>query len=247
MSDDAKDAKKTKKDTGGKPRPKRDPNQPLAKAEPSKGSKLVKLLAGGLVLIVVALAGMYSAKIGRMPWEWSQEDSTGFVDFSKQQAVDAADAAQKVDWETVKGSITEKTRELWEKIPAFEAELDKKLAELQGKRTQAAAPAPSTAGGAPGTSTAAAPAAAATPPEPTDLEKGCSALRDGIRLYRGSMNDQKKLKASKAEFRKAYEHLEKAHAAAEAANDAQAVQEIEGYLMQTNTYLEDCSKRETLR
>lgn len=135
------DEANAKKDTGKKPRPKRDRNEPLPK--PKKGGAL-KLLVGGLLLVVVAVVGVwvwqYSEKIGKDPTQWSAEDLSGAVDYSKQQL---DEATAQVDWEAIKGQITEKTKELWDKASGLEDQLDKKLASMRGARgeTEPAPPA----------------------------------------------------------------------------------------------------------
>ncbi len=137
------DEANAKKDTGKKPRPKRDRNEPLPKAK--KGGamgRIVKVVILGAVVLACAFVGIYSAQIGKMPWDWSSEEQTGFVDFSKQQ-VDEATA--QVDWEALKGQITEKTKELWDKASGFEDELDKKLASMRGARGETA-PEPTSSG-----------------------------------------------------------------------------------------------------
>lgn len=135
------DEARAKGETGKKPRPKRDRNEPLPK--PKKGGAL-KLLVGGLLLVVVAVVGVwvwqYSEKIGKDPTQWSAEDLSGAVDYSKQQL---DEATAQVDWEALKGQITEKTKELWDKASGLEDQLDKKLASMRGARgeTEPAPPA----------------------------------------------------------------------------------------------------------
>lgn len=244
MSDE--DPKAGKKDTKGAKRPKRDPNQPTPK--PARRSVLgssLKLIVSGAVVLVVAFVTLYSVQIGRPPWAWSSEDKQGFVDYSKAQVDEARAQVESVDWAKLKDKITEKTRQLWEGAGAWEQKLDAKLAELRG----GGAPAPSTTAQAGATSTATPPPqpAAVEPAPPSSLELGCDAFRAGIRHYKKSMNSQDELRAAKGKFREAYTHLEAAHAQAQQKGDQAQADEIEGYLQQCNIYLEDCSKRETLR
>lgn len=239
-----------KPDTKSKPKPKRDPNQPLPKRP--KG-RLKKLLALGLVLIAGAVVGGYSLHSGRPPWEWQQEDVQGIADYTQAQV---KDAVASVDWEALKGKITEQTRRLYEGVPQLEQKLDATLARLRGQ-PQGGEPAKSGETGKAEAATPGQPAVSVPPRTPTTYEQGCETLREAIQVYKrsfpGGKGDkrsdkelQKELKAAKELFRRAYDQLGKAHEEAEQRGDAKEAEEIEGVLMQANTYLEDCSKRETL-
>lgn len=246
MSDE--DPRPDKKDTKAAKRPKRDPNQPTPKpARRSVVGSTLKLVVSGAVVLVVGFVTLYSVQIGRPPWAWSSEDQQGFADYSKQQVDDARAQVANVDWAKLKDKITEKTKALWEGAGAWEQKLDAKLAELRGG--SAPAPATTQAGATTGTSTATPPPqpAVVEPAPPSSLELGCDAFRAGIRHYKKSMNSQDELRAAKGKFREAYTHLEAAHAKAQQQGDQAQADEIEGYLQQCNVYLEDCSKRETLR
>lgn len=243
-----------KKDTGPAKRPKRDPNQPTPKAgKRSVGALAIKLLLGGVVAVLILWTGMYSAEIGRGPWEWTPEDRSGFLTFSRAQVDEARANVESVDWDKLKDKLTAKSRELWNDAPAWEQKLEAKLAQLRGtgapQPPKGAEPATATDGTTPATSTDAAtktPQAAVTAREPTSLERGCEAMSEGMRHYKKSMGSQAELKKARAKFREAYTQLEAAHGQALARSDQAQASEIEGYLQQCNVYLEDCSKRETL-
>src|SRR5690606_30169941 len=119
-----------------------------------------------------------------------------------------------------------------------------KLAQLRGGGAPAPAATPADATDA---STPPPQPAVVEPATPSSLELGCEAFREGIRHYKKSMNSQDELRRAKGKFREAYTHLEAAYAQAEEKGDQALMNEIEGYLQQCNVYLEDCSKRETLR
>lgn len=240
MADESFDPKPSKKDTKSQRRPKRDPNQPFPRAKGGGLRRLLVLAVGGAGVVALALVGLYSAHLGRPPWEWSEGDRAGFVDYSKTQVDEARAQVEAIDWAALKDTITEKTRALWDQVPAWEQKLDKKLADLRGQDAPSGG-----AAAAPATTPAATPATV-EPPKPTRLELGCDAFREGIRHYKKSMNSQAELKRAKAKFREAYDHLEAAHGQAQAKGDAAQADEIEGYLQQVNIYLEDCSKREVL-
>ena len=229
MSDDDK----AKKATGKR---KRDRNQPTPK--PKKRSKVPGLIVGAVLSVLLLWVGLYSAEVGKAPTSWTSEEWSGFLTFSEQQVAEARRNVEQIDWDSLGAKITAETKQLWEKVPDLEQKLEQKLAELRGTRQEAPA------GGAPAKADDEQKAPAAVPAQPTSLELGCEALREAIGHYRKSMNDQDKLRAAKKEFRAAQVHLEAAYAEAEGDPAQQA--EIEGYLMQCNTYLEDCSKRETL-
>lgn len=220
-------------DKSKKPKPKRDPNQPTPKP-PKKRSPIPKLILSAAVVILATWMTMYSAQVGRGPWDWSGDDWSGFLTFSKAQVEAAKKKVQEVDWEKVKDKVTAKTKELWHKVPELEQKLEAKLAQLRGDKQQQAEGKAPTQG---------------TPPavvEPTTLERGCETFRMGIRHYKQSMDDQGELKKAKALFHEARELLEKAHGEAEAKGDTAQATEIEGYIQQCQIYLEDCSKREVL-
>ncbi|MCO5167265.1 MAG: hypothetical protein M9894_13005 [Planctomycetes bacterium] len=239
MADESFDPRPSKKDTRSQKRPKRDPNQPFPRAQGgSLSRRLLVLVVGGAGVVALALVGLYSVHLGRPPWDWSEVDRAGFVDYSKTQVDEARAQVESIDWAALKDTITEKTRALWDQVPAWEQKLDKKLSDLRGGEAAPAAQGAAAAG--PATT------AAVEPPAPTRLELGCEAFREGIRHYKKSMNSQAELKRAKEKFRAAYDHLEAAHAQAEAKGDAAQADEIEGYLQQVNVYLEDCSKREVL-
>lgn len=251
MADEAFDEAPKKKETKGSKRPKRDPNQPLPKPKGGALKKIVLFAVGGLFSIVVLWAGLYSAQIGKLPHEWSEQDQQGFVDYSKQQVDDARKNVENVDWNALKDKVTETTRQLWNDVPAWEQKLEAKLAQLRGDRaTTTPGKTTTTTGSAPATTTGSAPATTSSAPpaavssEPSEFEKGCVAMKDAIAVYRKSVNSQAELKRSKGMFHTASKHFEKAHAEAQARGDEAALQEIEGYMQQCNMYLIDCSKRE---
>lgn len=239
-----------KNDTGAAKRPKRDPNQPTPKAgKRSVVALALKLAIGAVVAILTVWTGMYSVEIERGPWAWTPEDRAGFLSFSRAQVDEARQNVESVDWDALKNKITAKSRELWNDAPAWEQKLEAKLAQLRGGGAAKPTDGAATTDGTPdATSTEATktPQAAVPAPEPTSLERGCDAMRDGIRSYKKSMNSQAELKRAKAKLREAYTHLEAAHAEAQGRGDQAQASEIEGYLQQCNVYLEDCSKRETL-
>lgn len=231
-----------------KPKPKRDPNQPLPKPK-QRGGLILKVAVGGALLLVTVWGGLFYLEKGRIP-----DDPAEFANFSREQV---NDAVASVDWESLKGKITEQTRKLYESVPALEQKLDATLARLRGGQQPgegqtAAAP---TEGGEQ-------PAAAMSPnmvqnARPSPYELGCQTLRDAIQVYKRSVPNgkgdkrsdaemQRELKTARGEFEKARDQLEKAHGEAEARGDQAQVNEIEEVLMQCNTYLEDCSKRQTL-
>lgn len=231
-----------------KPKPKRDPNQPLPK--PKKRGRLVaKVLVGGVLLLVGVWGALFYMEKGRMPWD----DPGEFANFSRDQV---NEAVASVDWEALKGKITAQTRKLYESVPDLERKLDATLARLRGGQAGEA--------GQPGAEGAAAtggeggqPAAVVQNARPSTYEQGCQSLRDAMQTYKRSVPSgkgdrrsdaelQRELKSAKGQFEKARDQLEKAHGEAEAAGDQTLVNEIEEVLMQCNTYLEDCSKRQTL-
>lgn len=219
-------------------RKRRDPNQPLPKPHKRKGV-LLKLLVGGATAVLLLWVSLYSAQLGRAPWAWSGEDFAGFLTFSRAQVDEARKQVEAVDWEALASKITERTRELWDKVPDLEARLEAKLAELRGQG-QGGGAAPTPAEGE------ASPPPTAVAPGSARLEQGCLAFREGIRHYRKSMDSQVELKQAKARFQEAQDHFGAAYQEAEQAGDAEAQAEAEGYLMEVQTYLQDCSKRETL-
>ncbi len=270
------DEANAKKDTGKKPRPKRDRNEPLPKAK--KGGamgRIVKVVILGAVVLACAFVGIYSAQIGKMPWDWSSEEQTGFVDFSKQQ-VDEATA--QVDWEALKGQITEKTKELWDKASGLEDQLDKKLADMRGSRGETSPPppagetstesgetsTPATESGETPTPTASTstkpPASTATESKPVDKPVAASAkpvklppteLERGVSDLRDAMKLYRASMKSQTKLKAAREKFENAQghlekARKDAKNDAEA-QEIDDLLTECTTYLVDCRKRQTLR
>lgn len=240
-----------KPDTKSKPKPKRDPNQPYPK---KKGGKLGKLLAGGLLLIALAIVGAYSLHTGRPPWEWGKDDVQGIADYTQSSVKEAVGS---VDWEALKGKITEKTRQLYDGAPDLEKKLEETLARLRGQPQPPADGAkPEETAKADGAKTDT-PAAAVPPRAPTPYEQGCETLREAIQVYKRTLPSgkgdkrsdkelQKELKAAKGLFEKAQDQLTRAHEEAEKRGDEKEAGEIEGVLEQTNSYLFDCSKRETL-
>lgn len=229
-----------------KPKPKRDPNQPLPKPK-KRGGLILKVAVGGGLLLVTVWGGLFYLEKGRMPWE----DPSGFANFSQDQV---NDAVASVDWESLKGKITEQTRKLYESVPALEQKLDATLARLRGANGQPGegqtAAAPTEGGEQPA-------AAMVQNARPSTYELGCQTLRDAIQVYKRSVPNgkgdkrseaemQRELRSARGEFEKARDQLEKAHGEAEARGDEAQVTEIEEVLMQCNTYLEDCSKRQTL-
>ena len=224
------DKSKSKK---SKPKPKRDPNQPTPKP-PKKRSPIPKLLLSATFVILATWMTMYSAQLGRGPWDWEGDDWSGFLTFSKGQVEAAKKKVAEVDWEKVKDKVTAKTKELWNKVPELEQKLEAKLDQLRGgkqKKVEGKGPQDGL------------PAAVV---EPTTLERGCETFRMGIRHYKQSMDSQAELKKAKKLFLEARELLEKAYGEAEAEGDTAQATEIEGYIQQCQIYLEDCSKRETL-
>jgi hypothetical protein len=230
MADDKKKA----------PKKKRDPNQPTPKPKKKKGGLILKVLLSGAIGLVSVWMALYSMQLGKAPNSWDKNEWNGFLTFSKQQIEDAKAKVEKVDWEGLKDKVTAKTKELWSKTPELEASLEKTLARIRGDK-----PAEKRVDSKTGPVDT--PAAAI---EPSDLEIGCEAMRDATRAYKKSMttegNDQAQLKKAKKLFRKAQDHLTRAHAQSEQAGDETQTAEIEGYIQQCNVYLEDCSKRETL-
>lgn len=221
-------------------RKRRDPNQPLPKPKQRKGV-LLKLLVGGATAVLLLWVSLYSAQLGRGPHTWSKEDLAGFVTFSRAQVDEARKQVEAVDWEGLASKITERTRELWDRVPDLEARLEAKLAALRGQERgggEAAAPSEG--------ADEANPQPTAVAPGSVRLEQGCLAFREGIRHYRKSMDSQVELKQAKARFQEAQDHFQAAYQEAEQAGDAEAQAEVEGYLMEVQTYLQDCSKRETL-
>lgn len=229
MADDKKKAPK-----------KRDPNQPTPKPKPKKGGLIAKALLSGAIGLCSVWMALYSMQLGKAPTSWDKAEWQGFLTFSKQQIQEAKAKVENVDWEALKDKVTAKTKELWSKTPELEASLDKTLARIRGGKSTSPDRVDSKTG--PGQT----PAAAI---EPTDLELGCEAMRQATRTYKKSVtkngNDQAQLKKAKKLFRKAQDHLMRAHTQAEQAGDPD-VAEIEGYIQECNVYLEDCSKRETL-
>src|SRR5688500_16119952 len=125
MSDE--DAPK-KKDTKGTKRTKRDPNQPVPKPRGSLLKKALYLSIGGCLSIVLLWGALYSTQIGKTPNDWSSEEWSGFLTFSKQQVDEARQNVESVDWNALKDKVTEKTKELWNDVPAWEQKLEAKLA-----------------------------------------------------------------------------------------------------------------------
>ncbi len=241
MADEPK-AGEGKKATGARPRPKRDPNQPTPKpAKRAFGATALKLAVGGGAAVVCLWAGLYSAEVGRGPWDWSSADWGGFVTFSREQVDEARAQVEGIDWGALQGKITAQTKALWEQVPDLERKLEERLQALRGGQAK---PGPT---GAPAAN-AAAPGevVGASAKAPGALEQGIEAFQQGVRRYKGSMHDQDALRAARKDFQAAQGHLERAHAEAQASGDAAGERECEEYLMQVQTYLEDCSKRETL-
>jgi len=221
------------KDAEDKEKPKRDPNKPFPKPKARK-TVVLKFAVAATTVVLITWMGLYSAKVGKPPWAWDEQERTGFVDYSKDQIEEARanvrDQLKNVDWD---------------KLVQIEDKLQKKLAELRAKRGAKAG------AGDPGATTTPETAGAEGQPaavvEPTELELGCDALQMGIRHYKKSGKSQSELRKAKGLFHEAREHLEKAYNKADADGDAAAASEIEGYMMQCNVYLEDCSKREILK
>ena len=225
-------------------KPKRDPNQPLSKPK-KRGSLIVKLAVVALLLVGGAYGTLFYMTTGRLPWDAPQE----FADFSRQQM---NEAVSTVDWEALKGKITEQTRKLYDSVPDLEKKLDATLARLRGG-SQAQPGDQAAAGG----KTEGQPPAAVQQAKPSTYEQGCQTLRGAIQTYKRSVRTgkgdkrsdkelQQELKSAKGQFQSARDQLEKAHGEAETAGDTSQAEEIEEVLMRCNTYLEDCSKRETL-
>tara|TARA_R110002072_G_scaffold143944_1_gene290030 strand:- start:40 stop:735 length:696 start_codon:yes stop_codon:yes gene_type:complete len=231
MADDKKKAPK-----------KRDPNQPTPKPKKKKSGLIMKALLSGTIGLVSVWMALYSMQIGKAPTSWSNDEWSGFLTFSKQQVEEAKSKVEKVDWEALKGKVTAKTKELWSKTPELEASLEKTLARLRGDTPAKTGERVDSKTGAMKT-----PAAAI---EPSDFVIGCEAMRDATRAYKKVMtaegSDQAQLKKAKKLFRKAQDHLTRAHAQSQQGDDPGQTAEIEGYLQQCNVYLEDCSKLETL-
>jgi hypothetical protein len=229
MSDDA-----PKSQTGKKARPKRDPNRPVPKPKKRKGI-LVKAIGSGVVAILGIWLAMYSVQVGKAPWDWGEEERAGFKDFAQAQVEEAKENIENIDW----GKLGEKTKKLWNDVPDLEAKLEAKLASLRAKKSkqQPAVTSPAE-DGADGEATA----GEASPAESDAFEQGCEAMRLGAGHYRKGVRDQAELRKARKRFEEAAEHFETAHGQARARGDQQAVQEIEGWMQENQTYLYDCVK-----
>lgn len=216
---------------------KRDPNQPVPKPKKKKSSLILKVLASGVIGILLVWMSLFSIEVGKVPTSWDGDDWSAFLSFSRKQLEEAKEKVEQVDWQELRDKVTAKTKELWEKAPDLEANLEKALAELRGEKPGARVD----------EKTGATPAAAIAP---TDLELGLQDMQQAMRAYKKTMNnqgnDQAQLKKSKKLFMSAQDHLTKAHAQAEDKGESAQAAEIEGYIQQCNIYLEDCSKRQTL-
>lgn len=217
-------------DTGKKPRPKRDANQPLSKPRKRKGVILKAVFAAVFVILSVWV-GLYSMQIGKIPTDWTGEDVSGFWTFSKAQVDEAKSNLENVDWKR----FGEKTKKLWDRVPELEKKLELKLASLRKKKQTAP---PKAAGEE-------APAEPVDLP-PTELELGCEAMRAGMRHYRNAMNSQDELKKARGLFETAQKHFEVAEREAAARDDDAEQQEILGYIEECQKYLYDCLKLEKL-
>jgi hypothetical protein len=217
-------------DTGKKPRPKRDANQPLSKPRKRKGIVLKAVFAAAFVILSVWV-GLYSMQIGKIPTDWTGEDVSGFWTFSKAQVDEAKSNLENVDWKR----FGEKTKKLWDRVPELEKKLELKLASLRKKKKTAAPTAATAADGTP---------AEPVDVPPTELELGCEAMREGIRHYRNAMNSQDELKKARTLFETAQKHFEAADREASARDDEAEAQEIKGYIEDCQKYLYDCLKLE---
>lgn len=248
------DPKKKKTETGTS---KREGRKGKKKAPPPKKKRLVlKVLVVGVLAVLGTWLGLYSFQLGRGPWGWSGEDWGGFVTFSQEQVSEAAssasDAIEGVDWEAIKDSITEHSKELYGKVTGWDEKLDERLAKLKQVEGEE--------GGATGPDGE--PAAAAEPAEPLpqyklDYADGGEKLREAMRVYKKSFPKdgddrnqdalQRELRKSKGLFREAHELLSKAQDGAADAGDENLEREIEEAVVVCGQYLQDCSKREMAR
>ena len=191
-----------------------------------------------LMVVSTTWLTLFSFQLGKGPWAWNATEWKGFLSFSRQQVEEARTKLEEVDWEGWGAKFSAKTRALWEQVPQLETKLLKTLARL---RAPASPPAGVSGEAVPESS----PAGAEALP-PSQYELGCQSLREGMAHYKKSMRSQAQLKKAKASFLRAQAELTQAFREAQAAGDATQQEEIEGYLQACNTYLQDCSKRETL-
>jgi len=245
---------KKKNETG---KSKREGRKGKKKAPPPKKKRLVlKVLVVGVLAVLGTWLGLYSFQLGRGPWAWSGEDWGGFVTFSQEQVSEAASSAseaiERVDWEAIKDSITEHTKELYGKATGWDEKLDERLAKLKQVEGEE--------GGETGANGE--PVAAAEPAEPLpqyklDYADGGEKLREAMRVYKKSVPKggddrdqdalQRELRKSKGLFREAHELLSKAQEGAEDAGDDNLAREIEEAVVLCGQFLQDCSKREMAR
>ncbi|MBL4845418.1 MAG: hypothetical protein JKY65_07830 [Planctomycetes bacterium] len=215
-------------------------DQPTPKPKKKKGGLIMRVIVSGAIGLIGVWMALYSMQLGKSPHTWDKDEWKGFLSFSKQQVEEAKAKVEKVDWDALKDKITAKTRELWAKTPELEKSLDRTLARIRGEKKSGERVDSKTGSETP-----------AAVIEPSDLEVGCEALRDGTRAYRKSVKengtvDQGELKRAKKLLQKAQDYLERAHEQAKDADDEGLAAEVEGYIQQCNVYLEDVSKRETL-
>ncbi|MCA8924646.1 MAG: hypothetical protein KDD82_22730 [Planctomycetes bacterium] len=234
---------------------KRDPNQPVPK-RPKKKTLVLKVLLLGALLLVGVWGGLYSVQLGRGPWGWSGEDWSGFATFSQEQVSEAASNASetfnKVDWEAIKDSITENSKQLYGQITGWDDKLDERLAKLRRVEGEEGAE-----GAAGGPAAAADPSAPPPPQYELDYGDGGDKLREAMQIYKRSFPKsgqdpsspalQRELRKSKGLFREAHELLSKAQEGAADAGNQVLADEIEEAVVVCGQYLQDCSKREMAR
>ena len=217
---------------------KRDPNQPTPKPKKKSGGLIMRVIVSGVIGLVGVWMALYSMQLSKAPTSWSKDEWSGFVTFSMDQVKEAKAKVEKVDWDALKDKVTAKTKELWAKSPELEKSLERTLARIRGEKE-------AKTGERVDSKTGAGQPAAVI--QPTDLELGCEALREATQLYTKKTVtaegvNQAELKKAKKLFQKAQDHLSRAHAQAQTANDEGLAAEIEEYIQQCNQYLEDCSK-----
>src|SRR5262245_20477118 len=105
--------------TGGSPQgrqvpPPKEPTAPPPRSFAAKAVIFVAALAG---LVLVGMIVHYSVQIGRGPWSWSNDDSRGFVDYSKERVDVARGKMEEVDWASLGTRATAETKRLWERVP----------------------------------------------------------------------------------------------------------------------------------
>lgn len=219
-------------------------NKPVPKEPPKKGGlggKIVTLLSMAVLIFALVTMQMFSSSIGRMPWDWNKQDWQDYATFSRQTAKDTANKieqrAREVDWDKLKNQITDKTKELWNKITEVENKIEERLTKERERRE-------AKAGGDSGGKADAGKtesATAATPPK-SSYEKALEAMRVAVQHYRNSPGSKSALIKSRRNFEKARDLFEKALGEVEDHRKP----EIESMIQECNQYIYDCIKREKL-